>query len=84
MPKLGGIALIETARKLRFVGKIMVVTGGLQPEERLHLQTLGVDRTIFKPVTMVAFLITVNELVRQEAPENDSKNERVNPAECGL
>lgn len=87
MPKFDGIALIETARKLRFTGKIMVVTGGLKLEEHLHLQALDVDCMIFKPVAMDAFLTAVNDLVRKEASAgeiNDSKNKQPNAAGCGL
>ena len=68
-----GEELIQTTRSRGFEGPIVVLTGVLEHTDMHHLEAIGADRILQKPVSMATLASTVELLlsVGKEEPQHN-------------
>ena len=64
MPKMDGVAMIRTIRKLAPDAKVIAMSGLMTPDQTRQLDELGVKETITKPFTAESLLSAIDSTVK--------------------
>ena len=64
MPKMDGVAMIRTIRKLAPDAKVLAMSGLMTPDQTRQLDELGVKETITKPFTAESLLSAIDSTVK--------------------
>jgi CheY-like chemotaxis protein len=62
MPHLTGSQLIEQARRAGFVGKVVMYSGSVSPDEEEEFKTVGADVVLRKPFDLQLLVPTIIDL----------------------
>jgi PAS domain S-box-containing protein len=67
MPKMDGVAMVRTIRKLAPATKVIAMSGLMTPDQTRQLDEMGVKETITKPFTAESLLAAIDAAVRSQA-----------------